>query len=154
MKIEPLRYHMNLIGEIATLHQAEWVHFDSDFTVETRVAALTNVAGHEKIPSIFVAIENSEFCGSAALVEQDMDNHPELSPWLAAVFVKEAWRGRGVAKSLVQYCEREAKNSGIRKLYLFTEFASKLYSSLGWKTIESCLYKGVEVDVMCREFGF
>jgi len=144
---------MNLISEIATLHQAEWAHFDPDFTVEARVAALTHIAEHEGIPAIFVAIENSEFCGSAALVEQDMDNHPELSPWLAAVFVKKVWRGRSIAKSLVQYCEREAQNAGIRKLYLFTEFASKLYASLGWKSIESCFYKGVKIDVMCRELG-
>lgn len=54
MKIEPLRNHMNLIGEIATLHQAELAHFDPDFTVEARVAALTNIAGHEGIPAIFV----------------------------------------------------------------------------------------------------
>ncbi len=153
MKIEPLRLHMNLIEEIARLHQAEWVHFDPDLTVEARVVALTNAAGDEGIPSVFVAIENSKFCGSAALVEQDMENHPELSPWLAAVFVKEAWRGRGIAKSLIQYCEREAQRAGICRLYLSTEFASKLYASLGWKTIESCLYKGVDVDVMCKEFG-
>ncbi len=153
MKIEPLSDHKNLISEIAELHQAEWVHFDPDFTIDKRKTAIKNAARHEGIPSIFVAIENTEFCGSAALVEQDLETHPELSPWLSAVFVKERWRGRGVAKSLVQYCECEAKKAGVQKLYLSTEFASKLYESLGWQTIERCLYKGVQVDVMCKEFG-
>ncbi len=144
---------MNLLDEIARLHQAEWAHLDPGFTLEDRVAALTDLAGQEGIPSIFVAINESEFCGSAALVEQDMDSHPEMGPWLTAVFVKEAWRGQGIARSLVQYGEREAKNAALPELYLYTEFASELYASLGWKTIETCLYKGIEVDVMRQEFG-
>ena len=153
MEIVPVSDHMSLISEMAALHQAEWAHFDPNLTVEARIAALVDVAGNEGVPSIFVAIENSEFCGSAALVEQDMDSHPELGPWLAAVFVKEKWRGRGIAKSLVQYCESEAKKSGIERLYLFTEFASELYVNLGWQMIERCIYKGVHVDVMCKEFA-
>ncbi len=153
MKIAPLRNHMDLINEIAALHQAEWAHFDPDFTVETRTAALTQIAAHAGIPSIYVATEKSALCGTAALVEHDMDDHPELSPWLSAVFVKEAWRGRGIAKALVRHCEQKAHHAGAEKLYLFTEFAAKLYATLGWKTLERCYYKGTEVEVMFKELG-
>ncbi len=153
INILPLQNHLHFINEIATLHQTEWGHFNPDFTLEERMAALEKNAQKEGIPSIYIAIHNTEFCGSAALVAHDMDSHPELSPWLAAVFVKNKWRGQGIAQSLIRYCEGQAQKSGIHRLYLVTEFASSLYARLDWKTIEHCLYKGVYVDIMCKELS-
>ncbi len=73
MVIKSLSDHKYLVSEIAELHQAEWVHLDPNFTIDQRKAALTNAAGQEGIPCIFVAIESTEFCGSAALVERDLE---------------------------------------------------------------------------------
>lgn len=151
MNIVPLADHMTFVDKIAQLHQAEWAHIDRSLTLASRRAALKEAAGREGIPSIYVAIDNDEFIGSAALVGQDLDTHLELGPWLSAVFVKESWRTRGIATLLVERCEAEAKKAGVQKLYLSTEVASGLYEKLGWKTIESCTYKGVKFHVMCKD---
>ena len=150
MNIAPLSRHMTFVDEIACLHQAEWAHLSSLLTAEARKNALKNAAGTEGIPSIYVAYKVNEFIGSAALIEHDLDTHCELGPWLAAVFVKEKWRGNGVASSLIGHCENEAKRMGVKTLYLSTQFATQLYVGLGWGTIERCQYKGVELDVMCK----
>jgi len=150
MKIAPLSNHMAFVDEIAQLHQTEWAHLSSLLTVEARKTALKNAAGSEGIPSIYIAYKNNEFVGSAALIEHDLDTHLELGPWLAAVFVKEKWRGHGVATLLIGHCENEAKRIGVKTLYLSTQFATQLYASLGWKTIERCQYMGVELDIMCK----
>ncbi len=153
MKIAPLSDHMTFVDEIAQLHQAEWAHLSSLPTVDARKTALQNAAGREGVPSIYIAYKNHEFVGSAALIEHDLDTHLELSPWLAAVFVKEKWRGRGVATLLVDHCEAEAKSIGVKTLYLSTELATQLYAKLGWKVIERCQYKGAELDVMCKNLS-
>ena len=150
MKISPLRDHMSFIDEIAELHHSEWAHLSPGLTLEARKTALRNSAIREGMPTIYLAYEGDEFIGSAALIDHDMDTHPELSPWLAAVFVKERWRGQGIATLLVKHCETKASRASIEKLYLFTEFASQLYAKLGWESVERCKYKGVEVDVMCK----
>ena len=98
-------------------------------------------------------VADREIIGSASLVAQDMDDHPDLTPWLADVFVKPDYRGRGIATSLIQQIESEAKSAGIPRLYLYTPDAAKLYQKLGWRVYEECEYKGVEVVIMSKETG-
>lgn len=106
MNIAPLANHMNLLGEIAELHQKEWGHLDGSITLEKRIDMLEKSANQSGIPSVYIALEEGKFIGSAALVEQDMStHHPELFPWLASVFVKPAWRRQGIASRLVGFCE-------------------------------------------------
>ena len=150
MNIVPLADHMTYVDEIAQLHQAEWAHMDRSLTLEHRKAALREVTDREGIPSIYIAIDNNKFIGTAAVVEKDLDTHLELGPWISAVYVKENWRTQGIATKLVKRCEDQAKKVGIKRLYLSTEFASGLYEKLGWHTVEICIYKGVRVHVMCK----
>ena len=103
------------------------------------------------IPFVVVATESGELAGSAALVESDMSIRPNLSPWLASVYVKPEFRRRGLGTRLVRRIEDEAGRRGIRKLYLFTEHARDLYAKLGWRDLETCEYQGVGVTVMFRE---
>ena len=53
---------------------------------------------------------------------------------------------------MIRRIEAEAKSAGIGKLYLYTPDAAGLYLRLGWKKIEACKYKGVDVVVMARVF--
>lgn len=138
---------------MAELHHSEWKHLNPSLTLEGRIEAISKAAGQEGIPSIFVAVSGSQLIGSAALVQNDMDTKPDLSPWMAAVYVIESFRHHGIATELVARCEAEAVRSNADIWYLYTEFASKLYKKLGWCHLERCEYKGVTVDVMCKQIG-
>lgn len=152
VEIIPLADRKEHLQELAELHHAEWGHYNPSSTVQNRVEALEEAAGREGIPSTFIAITaEGELIGSAALVQEDMDSRPDLGPWLAAVYVKERFRGHGIASALVARCEAEAVKSGVTTWYLYTEFASSLYAKLGWHHMESCDYKGVSVDIMSKD---
>ena len=153
MEIVPLADKKEFIAELAELHHAEWKHLNSSLTLEGRAEAIAKAAGREGIPSIFIALSEGQFVGSAALVQNDMDTKPDLSPWLAAVYVKEAFRHQGIATKLIARCEAEAVRSNADTWYLYTEFTSKLYEKLGWRHLERCEYKGVTVDVMCKQIA-
>ncbi len=153
MKILPLADRRELIAELATLHHAEWKHLNPSLTLTERTESIAEAAGKEGIPSIFIATLGNQLVGSAALVENDMDTRPELSPWLAAVYVKERFRHQGIATELIARCEEEAIRSKANTWYLYTEFASSLYEKLGWCHMERCEYKGVTVDVMCKRIA-
>lgn len=150
MKIAPLSDNLNFVDEIAALHQDEWKHLSPNKTIETRRATLISAAASDGTPSIYIAYHDTEFIGSAAIVAKDMDSRPDIGPWLAAVYVKENWRKQGVATLLLNHCEFQARKAGVKTLYLFTEFASKLYAKNGWIVLEQCEYKGVNVDVMYK----
>ena len=136
MEIFPLADKKEFIAELVELHHAAWKHLNPSLTLDGRAEAIAEAAGREGIPSIFIAVSGNQLDGSAALVQNDMDTKPDLTPWLAAVYVKEAFRHQGVATDLIARCETEAARSNANTWYLYTEFASRLYEKLGWLHLE------------------
>lgn len=102
------------------------------------------------VPSVFAATHQGQPVGTASLVSQDMSARPELSPWLASVYVVPEARGRGIASALVQRIEREAKDAGQGLLYLYTPGQQRLYRGLGWQPLEQLSYRGEQVTLMTR----
>jgi GNAT superfamily N-acetyltransferase len=151
VEIIPLADKREFIAELAELHHAEWKHLSPSLTLEGRAEAIAEAAGREGIPSIFIAVSGNQLVGSAALVQNDMDTKSGLTPWLAAVYVKDGFRHQGVATELIARCETEAARSNADAWYLYTEFASRLYEKLGWRHLGRCEYKGVTVDVMRKQ---
>ncbi len=154
VEIVPLADKKEFIAELAELHHAEWKHLNPWLTLEGRAEAIAEATGREGIPSIFIAMSGSQLVGSAGLIQNDMNTKPDLAPWLAAVYVKEGFRNQGIATELIARCEDEAVCSNANTWYLYTEFASGFYQKLGWRHMERCEYKGVTVDVMCKQIVF
>jgi len=92
-----------------------------------------------EIPLGVIALEGQELCGFALLIAQDFERRPNLSPWLAGVFVRPHYRKRGVGSALVTRIESEAKALGFETLYLYTGQSESLYRRLGWKVAERCV---------------
>jgi GNAT superfamily N-acetyltransferase len=72
---------------------------------------------------IFLAMENSEPVGSAALMKTDGRNFE-----LAKMTVRPSWQGRGISKLLIEKCIQQAVESGAEKIFIFQSPAEKLYS--------------------------
>jgi GNAT superfamily N-acetyltransferase len=151
MHIELLADHPLLVPVISGWHFDEW----SDRYPGTTCAAWTwELAGRcerDRIPVTFVAMVDAEPIGSASLVVCDMDTRPDLSPWLAAVYVLPAFRRRGIATALVTHVLTQARQFGVRQLYLWTDTAASLYSRLGWCPLGEESYKGQRVLVMMHD---
>ena len=150
MNIEYLADHPEFITELANLHFAEWSHLNPGESLAQRTDRLRRLCGRHGVPSFLVAFDGSELIGSASLIERDMDNHTELTPWLADVFVKPGFRRRGIASLLIRRIEDVARSAGISNLYLYTPSAASLYRRLGWTAVEHCRYKGIDVVIMSR----
>ena len=86
--------------------------------------------------------------GGALLIDSDMKARPELTPWLAGVYVKVEERGRGIASRLVKRIVEEAEALGVPELYLYTDAAQSLYARLGWEVVEEMVYENLPVTVM------
>jgi len=95
-----------------------------------------------------VALEGAELLGGALLIDSDLDLRPELTPWLAGVYVKAEHRGKGVASQLVNRVVEEAAALGVPELYLYTDTSQSLYARLGWQVVEKLIYEELPVVVM------
>ena len=77
----------------------------------------------------------------------DLEGDPR-NPWLASVFVPAEQRGKGIASALVAPSRMPHGASAIRRLYLFTTSATRLYAGLGWRALERRDYRGEHIQVM------
>jgi GNAT superfamily N-acetyltransferase len=86
------------------------------------------------------------------LAHKDLETRPDLTPWLAGVFVQPAFRGRGYATALVRRVEAFASAASVRTLWLYTWTAEPLYARLGWQRagLETDPKRGREVVLMTR----
>lgn len=81
----------------------------------------------------FVVFDAGQPLGTAGVVHTDLEARPDLTPWLAGLFVKPAYRGRGHATALIQQVEEFARAADVPVLWLYTLAAESLYTRLGWQ---------------------
>ena len=148
MVIHSICDHLDVIPTIAQWHWREWGDADPDGSLQTWTAGLESRTERDAVPTIFVAFAQDEPIGSVVLVENDMRSHPELSPWLAGLYVVPAQRRSGVGTALTQHAMDQAFGFGVSSLFLHTASAASLYARLGWVSKYRERYEGNDVDVM------
>lgn len=151
MQIAYLADHPHLIPQLAELNFEQWGHLHSGETLEQRTRRLEASCGRGGVPTLVIAIDrDGGLLGASMLLAADMDIRPDLTPWLAGVYVLAEHRGRGYASALVRRIEAEAAAIGVTRLHLYTPDAMDLYAGLGWVTDERCPYLGEQVTVMSK----
>lgn len=151
MKIDYLANHPQFLPDLAQWQHDEWGHLRPGDSVERRLARLQSYSQRGGIPLTVVAHENGELLGSASLVLNDMETRPELTPWLAGVFVAPEHRRRGVGAELVRRVMAEAAAQRLPILYLYTVRSETFYANLGWSLQEHTVYFDQNVAIMtCR----
>ena len=104
-----------------------------------------------KIPQTFVLLVDNEPMGTASITAHDLEERPDLTPWLAGVFVVPDARGRGYAALLIAAVEEEARKTAISALWLYTNTAERIYARAGWQTVETVLHDNKPFALMHRD---
>ena len=68
----------------------------------------------------------------AGLIANDFHERKELTPNVCALYVENAWRGNGYARTLLDHIRREAGSEGLSRLYLITDH-TVFYEVCGWE---------------------
>lgn len=152
MEIIDLRKAPQYIPTIARWHFDEWGYLNPGKTLEYRIQRMQRYLGEAVTPTMLIAVEGDEVLGTAALVEADMDSHPELTPWLASVYIREDQRGRGLGKQLVKAVMALAGDLKIPELFLFTPDQAGFYAKLGWKPVSEETYHDKSVTIMRLDY--
>ena len=147
MFIDDLANRAELIPTLARWHLAQWAYLNPGDALERRITRLQNHCGDEAIPTTFVACAGATPLGSASLVAHDMDTHPELSPWLASMYVAPEFRRQGIGSALVRRVGEEARKLGHQNCYLFTPDRDAFYAQLGWRIHSREAYRG-EIEIV------
>lgn len=146
-----IKYLADCKEHIPTLAQwfyDKWGYMHEGSSVEREIKQLKDRLNHDRIPLTVVAEKGGEVIGSASIVEDDMDTHKHLSPWLANVYVKSEYRRKGIGTVIIIRILEESKKLGIKKFYLFTPDMNRFFEKIGWETIEEPQYKNQKVYMM------
>jgi GNAT superfamily N-acetyltransferase len=101
-------------------------------------AGLEPMLRGDALPRALVAHCGDTYLGSALLIENDLEARPNLSPWIAALWVDIEHRGQGIAANLMAAAKTAAAELGNDKVYLCAKAQiTPFYLRQGWKQIET-----------------
>lgn len=114
-------------------------------------AKLDEAVAAKDYPSFtLVAHEQGVFLGTVTVIADDIAARPELGPCIAALWVDEAARGRGIAQDLMAAACARLANSGFAVTYLSARrHLRDYYLPRGWTLVESDVGDD-NLDVFCR----
>jgi GNAT superfamily N-acetyltransferase len=150
LSIAYLADHPNYLSLVANWVYGEWGHDNPALTLQDYEAIFRNHLVRDTIPLTVIAIWDDIPVGTASIYIQDMSIHPELSPWLAAVYVPVYQRNKGIGSKLVGAIEEIVRSLNIARLYLWTPDKEQFYSQLGWSVIERPVHLHQKVVLMTK----
>jgi N-acetylglutamate synthase-like GNAT family acetyltransferase len=104
--------------------------------VDARVDALREMFSESAYPFSLVAIDDDGTpLGCVHGVESELDDRPELQPFIAALYVERPSRGRSVGSQLLAAAERECAAAGFSEAYLCAWNDQRWYERRGWQVI-------------------
>lgn len=87
----------------------------------------------DALPLMLVAHDGADFAGAASVIASDLAERPQLTPWVATVWVEPDFRGRGIGRALVAQAAAAAFALGFETLYLCArEHLHDFYAGQGW----------------------
>ncbi|MDD2325183.1 MAG: GNAT family N-acetyltransferase [Alphaproteobacteria bacterium] len=132
--IDYLETHPDLIPVCASWAFGQW-GCQSGGSFDRAKTRFTEGANRNGIPLTLVALSGGKPAGMVSLWAEDFIGRPDLSPWMASVYVHPFHRKKGIALSLIKRLEEEAKRLGYEDIYLVTEESKGLYEKNGWQEI-------------------
>ena len=92
----------------------------------------------ELIPFALVAHDGDTFLGTASVIASDLDERPQYTPWIAAVWVEPEHRSNGIGATLVRAGAEKAHALGFDPVYLCALPSKQgFYTRLGWRLVET-----------------
>lgn len=140
----------DLVPTVASWLWGEFWRYDG-FALEETAAAVSAATARLGPPQTFVLLEGGTPVGTASLATDDLDERPDLTPWLAGVFVIPAARGLGYATRLIGAVEAACKSASIPSAWLYTNTAERLYERAGWRTMQAVARQAKPTVMLMRK---
>jgi GNAT superfamily N-acetyltransferase len=134
--ISDLRQQPEFFDAVAGRIWQEWWE-PNGYPLEYIAGRLKENLRDTPIPLALVAYDGSAFLGTASVIASDLDERPELTPWVAAVWVEEVARGHGIGAALIDAAAHACFALGFPRTYLCARARmTGFYQRLGWTLIE------------------
>jgi GNAT superfamily N-acetyltransferase len=120
------------------------------FSLDYVAYRLREIIHRGTFPFAIVAHDRDRYLGSTLGIASDLDERPQLTPWIAAVWVELEYRLQNVGRLLVSHAESNRFEQAFNRIYLCARTErSQFCTRQGWIPVESnvgktsfdCAYK-------------
>ena len=139
----------DLVPIVAQWLWDKWWRHDGETLEATRNAVAASVSGSGP-PQTFVLLVDGEPVGTASLVVHGLDERPDLTPWLAGLFIVPEARSHGHAMHLIRAVEDACRSAEIGTVWLYTANAERVYARVGWHSVETIEREGKLPVILMR----
>lgn len=139
MLIEEVKI-INLLDDIKHLEEvSEWIWKqwgkERNSKLEDAIYRSKHSLNDKDIPQMYIAKYKEEVIGVVSIWRNDLTARQDLYPWMAALFVKEEYRNKGVGTLLQKRVIDETRKMKYKYLYLITDHEN-YYEKMGWEFLE------------------
>ncbi|ATF91183.1 GNAT family N-acetyltransferase [Cedecea neteri] len=131
MKIVPL-YQAPQYAEQVT--EWLWQAFGSKESRGFFASVVATSQREGEMPLTFIALDGEKMVGTVGLWRCDLISRQDLWPWLAALYIDESQRGKGLGELLQRHVAEYARGLGFGSLYLYSA-CKAYYERFGWRYI-------------------
>jgi len=127
-RIINIREHPEWLDRAADYFASKW-EIDRQIYVESMSESCDTTKG---VPRWYLMLRGSDVIGGFGLIENDFMERTDLCPWMCALYVEPAERGRELGGKLLEQSRREAGKLGFAKVYLNTDHVG-YYEKYSWR---------------------
>ncbi|MEH2512350.1 N-acetylglutamate synthase-like GNAT family acetyltransferase [Nitrobacteraceae bacterium AZCC 1564] len=136
MTISDLRQQPAFFDAVADRIWRAWWK-DRGFVIGYIADRLRENMAPEPIPFALVAHDGETFLGTASVIASDLEDRPQYTPWVAAVWVEPEYRKQRIGRTLVGRAAGDAFALGIDRVYLCApKMRRNFYLRQGWTPVE------------------
>ncbi len=119
MELLNLRETPEIKNELTEYLQLQW---GSDETNELYRDCLEHATTAQlSLPMWYALKDEGKIIGCAGLIPNDFISRMDLMPWLCALFIDEAHRGKNLSRLIIDQIKNDTRKLGYQKLYLCTD---------------------------------
>ena len=127
-KIINIREYPEWLNRAADYFSSRW-KIDRQLYADSMTDSLST---SEPVPRWYLMLRGDEIIGCYGLIENDFMVRKDLCPWLCALYVEPAERGKHLGARLLEHCRAEAGKLGFDKVYLNTDHIG-YYEKYNWQ---------------------
>ena len=147
MEILSVREHPELLERAIAYFQEKWASPESAKVYDDSIRHSMG----DGLPEWYLLLDGDVITGCCGLISNDFVSRMDLMPYLCALYVEEAYRGRALGSLLIEQTKRDARRMGFSRLYLATDHVG-YYEKYGFVRIaagyhpwgeESSIYEAI-----------
>ncbi|KGD77965.1 GNAT family N-acetyltransferase [Pantoea vagans] len=149
MQIADLNQHPDYASQTAQLLHTEWSHLPAWSYQAIILTRLTkrNQTGSSEF-TLVATSDGETVIATCSVIRYELDDIAAREYWIGEVVTDKKFRGRGVAKALIQQAIARAKHQQIGELWLYTPDQQAYYQRSGWRAVEQRQVAGEDVTMM------